>query len=289
MSTPFTPSERHSKTGVSKVEQYKWKPLDKPGELKYLPKSALYVDHRYQRQATKPRVLKIASELTWAAFGVLLVAKRPGDARLYVFEGQHRYLAAMLRSDVTNVPCIVFDSTDIQEEAEAFLKANTGRRMPTALEKWRAAIVCKDELIVYCDTLIRTIGRVPASQTGPSQVRCLSALVAAAKRNRSALESVWPLVAELVRGKPFHERIFEGLLYIEEHLPNGESLSDKRWRDRLERVGAEKLLDGANRGAAFFSKGGAKSWATGILETLNKGCRIQIVLQSSEISPSQGA
>ena len=97
-----------------------------PGELLYLNKNILEIDHSYQRNAKNARVLKLARRWNWLSCGVLTVAKRSG--RYYVVDGQHRLMAALKRADIDQLPCLVFESSEMREEAVAFRDANKERR-----------------------------------------------------------------------------------------------------------------------------------------------------------------
>jgi hypothetical protein len=284
MKTPISKSEVNSATGMSKLNQYGWVLKDKPGELVWLPKSELLVDHSYQRAAAHKRVLNIAREWSWLACGVIIVAKREDGQRLYVVDGQHRVLAALKRSDIERLPCLLFRTDSAKEEAAGFFDANTGRRLPTSLEKWKAQLMRGDETTMFADALIRNSGRQAGNDTGPGYVRCLTAMLRAVDSDREALGQLWPLVVEICNGKPLHERIFEGLFWLDQHLEQGESLTDKRWRERVVRVGFQGLLDSAQRASTFYARGGAKVWALGMLEALNKGCRIQLTLRDGAIA-----
>jgi hypothetical protein len=96
------------------------------------------------------------------------------------------------------------------------------------------------------------------------------------------LTRLFPLIGIVCVGKPVHERILDGLLYIETHLPDEQSLIDKEWRKRMLRVGYDGLLDAANRFAAAYSKGGARVWAVGMVEAMNKGCRNRMEMAAKE-------
>lgn len=272
-------NEVNPATGAIKVKQYGWELKDKPGYLVWLSKSELLVDHSYQRKAKHTRVLHIAQKWSWLACGVIVVAKRKDEQRFYVVEGQHRVLAALKRSDIDRLPCLVFKTESAKEEAAGFYDANTGRRMPTSLEKWKAQLMRGDATTTFVDALIRQAGRVASNTTGPSDVRCLTALLRAADSDCEMLSRMWPLVVEVCQGQAMHERVFEGLLWLEARLPEGQSLTDKRWRERVTRVGFAGLLDAAQRAATFYARGGAKVWGLGMLEALNKGCRIHLALR----------
>jgi hypothetical protein len=269
----------NSRTGMSKVKQYGWDLKDKPGELVWLGKGDLLVDHSYQRMAVHKRVLNIAQKWSWLACGVIVVAQRDNDQRFYVVDGQHRVLAAMKRIDIDRMPCLVFRTEGAKEEAAGFYDANTGRRLPTGLEKWKAQLMRGDATTTFVDSLIRQAGRVAGNTSGPNEVCCLTAILRAAQSDRELLGRIWPLVADVCHKQALHERVFEGLLWLEARMPSGQSLTDKRWRDRVMRVGFAGLLDASNRAAAFYARGGPKVWALGMLEALNKGCRVHIALR----------
>ena len=270
--------EVHSRSGISKVKQYGWGLKDSPGELVWLNKNELFIDHSYQRDASRSRVMAIAQNWSWLAAGVIVVAKREEDQRFYVVEGQHRVLGARKRSDIERLPCIVFKTESAKQEAAGFYDANTARKLPTTLEKWKAQLMRGDATTIFADDLIRQAGRVPSNTSGPSDVRCLTALLRAVDTDREMLCRMWPLVVEVCHGQSIHERVFEGLMWIEAHLPEGQSLTNKRWRERVTRVGFAGLLDAAQRAATFYARGGQKVWGLGQLEALNKGCRIHIAL-----------
>lgn len=67
-----------------------------------------------------------------------------------------------------------------------------------------------------------------------------------------------------------------GLHHIESKMPEGESLTDSRWRERVLQAGYERLLQAAGSAAAYHARGGAKVWADGMLKEMNKGRRIRL-------------
>ena len=119
---------------MTKIERYKWLSTNAPGDLEYIHKTLLIVDHAYQpyqRPFNPAKARRIAGDLNWAAFGVLLVARRR-DGRLYVFDGQHRHAAAMLRSDIQKLPCAIFNlEGSIEDEATTFLVVQKERKALT--------------------------------------------------------------------------------------------------------------------------------------------------------------
>lgn len=276
----MTSTEVNARTGKAKVEQYKWLLTGEPGELLYLAKTVLEIDHSYQRTAKNARVLRLAKRWNWLACGVLTVAKRAG--RYFVVDGQHRLMAALKRSDIERLPCLVFESADMRDEAVAFRDANKERRPITTFEQWNADLVAQDEPTLFAHALITNAGRTPSQTAGPTTVRCLSAVVAAARNAREELVRVWPLAVQVCQGNALHERVLGALMYLECNLIEGQSVADKRWRDKILRLGYKGILDASQRAAAFYAKGGPKVWALGVMQELNKGSRTHTLSMRGE-------
>lgn len=275
-----TNSERNTRTGISKVEQYKWLMTGQPGKLAYLSKSLLEIDHTYQRLAKNQRVIKLAKRWNWLACGVLTIAHRGG--RHYVVDGQHRLMAALKRADIEVLPCLVFESAEVRDEAIAFRDANKERRPITTFEQWHADLVAGDEPTMFANALIESAGRTPSQSAKAGTVRCLSAVVLAARTNREDLVRVWPLVVEVCAGQPLHERVFGALMYLEGFAKDGQSITEKRWRERVLKLGYQGIVNAAATAAAFYSKGGPKVWALGVMEQLNKGCRTKLLAMRTD-------
>ena len=274
--------ELNPRNGKTKVDLYKWLMTGKPGELLYLAKTALEVDHAYQRTAKNARVVKLAKRWNWLACGTLTVANRGG--RYYVVDGQHRLMAALKRSDVERLPCLVFESSDMLYEAVAFRDANKERRPITTFEQWKSDRVAQDEPTLFAHKIITNAGRIPSQTAGPTTVRCLTSVVAAARNAREELNRVWPLAVQVCQGNALHERVFGALMYLECNLAEGQSVANKHWRDKILRLGYKGILDSTNRAAVFYAKGGPKVWALGVIQELNKGSRTQTLASRGEVA-----
>ena len=256
---------------VDKVTRYGWTMQDKPGVLMDIRKDLLNVDLSYQRPLNVAKVQQIASNWSWISFGALVVAEREGV--YFVCDGWHRASAAMRRSDVSLLPCVVFQTFDKTAEAKAFVDVNTGRKAVTALAKYRASVVAKDPTALWLQSAVQAIGlEFTANSSKPSDIRAVAWCmgIAADPKNRAALQAVLEVVAALSRAANLHvnDRLLHGLWYINRNCDGG--LTNKRLLKRLHEVGARKLLDAAYRAAAYYAGGGAKVWASGMLEELNK-------------------
>ncbi|MFM2042093.1 MAG: hypothetical protein RLY86_669 [Pseudomonadota bacterium] len=118
-----------------------------PPELRWLPLSALYIDHRYQREVSQDggrNVGHIIERFRWRDFGVLLVAAMP-DGRYAVIDGQHRYLAASCHPAVTDVPCAIVSAEEMPEQARTFVAVNRDRKALNAFQLHHANVAAGDK------------------------------------------------------------------------------------------------------------------------------------------------
>lgn len=260
---------------VDKVARYQWKLRDRPGDQLWIPKEQLLVDHGYQRTANDKKIIQIASNWSWVACGSITAARRSEDGagRLYVVDGQHRVLAAQRRSDIRTMPCLVFEIDGVNEEATGFLAANTLRKPLDGVAKFRALVMTGDREALFVKGLVDISGRTVAPNTNAGTIACVTALMAYARRYSRELERIWSLLIRLCEGRGFHERIMRGLCFIESHLPEGESITRTRWANKIEQIGFDELLNSAARASSFYSRGGDKIWAEGMLQAINKSVR----------------
>lgn len=256
--------------GVDKIKFYNWKVSGRPGELKMIAKHALQINEVYQRSATLSKVLSLAKDWSWVGCGAIVVAHRKGS--YWVIDGQHRVLAALRRSDIFDMPCIVFELSDIQEEAQGFLDLNTNRKAVSTYAKHKALVAAGDEVAIFVQHEIDRLGLRPAMDTKtPGTIQCFGWCMKRASENRATFSRVLELTTEISNADnvAIRERLLDGLIYIHNNLPGG--LSDKRLLERIKAKGATALFNAANKASAFYGKGGAKVWADGILQEINKG------------------
>lgn len=263
-------TERH--LGLAKEVLYKWTSRNVPGELKYVHKSTLLIDHSYQRELNDSKRQRIASKFNWAAFGVLVAARRK-DGKLYLIDGQHRLAAARSRTDIRDVPVVIFDLEDsIAAEAQDFLVTNKDRRALTGLESFRALISVGDEAALTVQRLIESINRQPGP-TGAGTVACVAYLCKAATVDAAALERAWPVIAEICEGQNIDNRLVAGLVTLERRVIDSKeqrrSISDALIRQAFLAAGYLKLLRAISESAAYYKRGGEVVFARGCLNVLN--------------------
>lgn len=261
--------------GVNKTSRYGWTTKDEPGELKNIHKNSLKIHPDYQRDAIPSKIKEITSNWSWIAAGAVIVGERNGE--LWVIDGQHRVLAAKRRSDISHLPCLVFKTNSIKQEAIGFLDLNTGRKPVSSIAKFKAMIAAGDEAACIVQKTLDSLGVTPkATANKAKEIKSIAWAVKRAGENPQKFELVMRIATELSHDVPLQERLLDGLWYINERIDGG--IEQKRIYDRLKAVGARRLLDAASKAAAYYVRGGAAVWAAGMIEELNRGLQKRFVL-----------
>lgn len=58
-----------------------------------------------------------------------------------------------------------------------------------------------------------------------------------------------------------------------DHIGQKLNLEDPRLRNRILSIGVIRLMEGANSASAYYSRGGPKVWADGMMKEINHGLR----------------
>ena len=262
---------------MDKITRYGWTLQDAPGSFKYISKNSLLVPIEYQRTQIERKVLDISSKWSWFGCGVIIVAYR--DGLHWVVDGQHRVAAALRRSDIKELPCMVFDSSDIASEAQAFVIVNVGRKPVTAIDKLRALSVSENEDAAFLTSTLDSLNlRLAKTATKGLDIKCVSACQKMIGVSRLRFVAAITLAAKLSLqdNTPVNERVLSALFYLDGNLPYG--LDTPRFKERVLQMGNVALLESAVRAAAYYAGGGYKIWAEGMLALLNKGLRNHFVL-----------
>lgn len=267
----------HTPQGVDKVKRYGWTVQDEPGEIRMLHKNVLQVHPAYQRDLVQQKVSEISAAWSWVAMGALVVGERGGE--FWVIDGQHRAAAAKRRSDITHLPCVVFKTVDVQQEARGFLTIQTMRKPVTAVAKQKAMVAAGDDVAAFVQEQCAALGlRIVGYSTSAGQIKCVAWCHRRAAENREQFRAVLTLGAELCTRDdlPVGQRLLEGLWVL--NAKCGQGLADPRLVKRLREKGARVLVDAANRAAAYYADGGSRVWAQGMLAEINKGLQRKFVM-----------
>lgn len=253
---------------------------DKPGTFMQIEKELLLLDERYQRTQSAVKVAVMASKWSWQACGCILVAHRkvPSAVKFYVFDGGHRVAAAKKLAEITTLPCLVFEAMSVSDEAESFLKVARERRPISGLERFKAEVTAKDQTAKLVQEMVHLAGR----KVGKDDVACVRAIGDCLNRDERVFRKIWQCVAELTIGQTLSEILVQGMFYLERHLAGGDSISDTVHRTRIFTVGAQQLVWAAKKAAAYYTRGGPKTWARGMLDELNKGRSVNILKLKGE-------
>ena len=256
--------------GVDKLDRYGWKLQDKPGKLMQINKSEICFDESYQRSKNRAKIFSIARDWSWMAMGVITIASR--DGIFYAVDGMHRVSAAMLRSDIFDLPCIVFETEEVVDEAKGFVQANTLRKAVSTADKHRALVLAQDPDAMFVQRLLDNSPFIFAySSSTPNAVKCFGVLTKLAKVKPSPLTRAWTLVCDICEGRFLNERILEGIVFLAERAD--QDITVGKWRKRILDVGFDGLKGGAESASAYYARGGARVWADGMLTAINKGMR----------------
>ena len=255
--------------GQDKVARYGWIMESGPGRFELINKRLLHVNvDDYQREHTRAKALELASKWSWIACGALIVACR--DGKYWVVDGQHRKVAADKRSDIKELPCMVYDIDSIKEEAVAFLAANTNRKPVSAVSKFKAQVASGNKTAKLVLDVISSAGlRIATASKEVGDFKSVSLAMDLAERDENAFSDVMHLAGELCADarSPLHQKVLAGLYYIITHIEGG-AKNDRLYK-RIKQVGMKALMEGATKAHAYYGKGGAKVFADGMLNVIN--------------------
>lgn len=266
---------------MHKQDKMGWTTVDEPGVPFLANKMDLDVDMTYQRSmVSQARVMEIARQWSYVACGSIICAER-ADGKLYVIDGQHRVLASLKRSDIVELPCLVFKSKGSDQEAHAFFRANCTRGNVSPYDKLRALLAAGDKLSRDAVTLMDEQGYKPSgSGGGPNSVKCISTFVAAMRSNPNVLRRVWPLIAKLHDGIGIKKTVFDAIIYIGKF--GSEDIASTDWERRILKQGLHRIESNIDRAIMLLQRSNPKLVAQAALEVINKGVSSSKRIELSE-------
>lgn len=264
--TIFRPSPRDPRHFVPDVDDH--------GKFLRIPKRNLHLDKSYQRDRIVQRaVQRIAHHWSWIACGSLSVSQRTEDDKYYIYDGGHRWTAAMLLPKINELPCLVFNMPDARSEAVGFLATNVERHSINRIHAHKAELKSGSPRAMLVDELAREAGRTIGAPADKTHISCVSALERCAAQDATALQRVWPVIAEICRDQPMLSMFVVGLWAAERRMPYGQSLADERWRSRLMRSGPMSLERDIRGAIAVSGVRSEKALAQGVEMSINRGLR----------------
>lgn len=271
--------------GMTKIDRYKWVVKDGPGVLMMINKHDLRVNPEYQRSLVESKVRSMSASWSWLACSAITVGMRGGVC--WVIDGQHRVVAAMRRADITELPCVVFELEDIRDEAQGFLDINNLRKPMTSVDRLRASAVAGDEAAKQFELLCRRLNfTLTRNGNAPGTIKSASWGMRRMAEDPVATTIVMELAADLcvTDHVAIQERLLGGLWYL--HKNCEADLTHAKFRQRIKACGAKSLVEEAYKASAFYSRGGDRIWAIGMLNRINKGLRMRFRMRGDETDDS---
>lgn len=261
-----------SRKRVSKIERYGWILRDLPGVFMEIDKNELNIDYSYQREdINHAKILEIARAWSWVGCGAILVAVRP-DGTWFVFDGQHRVLAAKKRADVTTLPCMVYECDSIQQEAAGFLITNDQRKPVTAIGKFKSLVIAEDAVAIHVQDAIAKHGlEVSKCAAKPGQIKCIKRCQIICTVDKDSFDKAIAVAVDLCRDNCLiHDDLLNGLFVCHRRY---RLLDDKRFLKRLFDVGPDAIMDAIRKTHGYRGTGGDQTVREGVLLAVNKGLR----------------
>ena len=260
-----------SQSGLDKGPRYNWIIRNAPGEFLMIPKADLEVDHGYQRnKVSQRRVDELCRTWDWIACGCLVVSLRD-DNKWYVLDGQHRKLAADQRSDIHELPCLVFETSGRREEAIGFLSINQGRVGVAGLDRYKAQLLSGDNTAQALDALLHRTGHKFGHTAAGKTVSCVMCLYALMQEDPGRLTRLWPLIADLHPDCAMTDCVIKGLWAVDKWLePSGRSITESPYREKLLALGGIGLNAEIRREMAIVGFGGVRVNGCAVAKYINK-------------------
>ncbi|QUT04822.1 hypothetical protein KFK14_17550 [Sphingobium phenoxybenzoativorans] len=189
-------SPQPTRTAVARKAKFA-PPLGMPPSIENRNPAELNIDDGYQRSIdtgpSKALIERIARSWDWRMCLPLVVSKRD-DGSLWVIDGQHRHAAAMLRGDISYLPCCVGVYGSVADEAAMFVAMNRARRAINRLDDFHAAQAGGDAEALQIAELIEAAGFTVSRKTGvaswvPGEVAFTSAIGAVLRKHGAAVVS----------------------------------------------------------------------------------------------------
>lgn len=261
---------------VDKVKRYNWEPSTPPGQFMMISKNEIKIDLSYQREEVSgAKIIHIAKTFDWALFGVVSVVKSKDG--YFAFDGGHRLRAAKLRSDVKDIPCMVFSVNDVSSEADLFLDKNTLATNVKALDKHRAGLVSKRMDAIIVEKLVRSSGyKFASTAAGEFTTAAVGTVYRMVKKNATVAEKSFSILAKVAQGMPIKNEELTGLHYL---ITVNPSIDFETFPlNNMLRVGIGKVQEEIQRYKHYKGKGGEKVYAEGMLTIINHGQQKQKVV-----------
>ncbi|WP_054310003.1 ParB/RepB/Spo0J family partition protein [Mesorhizobium sp. 1M-11] len=254
---------------------------EKP-DLEWVRIDRIDVDRNYQRPLKPRLVKKILAKFAWRKFGAVVLSRQEGG-RYTIVEGQHRWKAASLHPNVTEIPAIVVEHADTADEAGSFLAINRDRQAVTSVEQYWAGLTAGDEWAMAVSRVLQAANCDVVPEPGhyrPNLTASIGAIDRCLKRyghgaTRRALlviRAAWPDDSKSLRGT-----LITALARI--IRANDKTINEADLANALRRESFAKLTAHAEAFRKLSGGSSETALSKALVEIYNKGKRVnQIVI-----------
>ncbi len=203
------------------------------------------VDPNYQREVATKHVKTITEDFDPDIFGALLVNYRQGDDyRLWVYDGQHRLVAAK-QLGISEVPYIVTNGghpRTVGEEARKFQKLNFNRKSVTPWNRYRALRVDGDPMMIALDRAVANVGWKVGPKADGNTVPVPPLIAIYKKSQEDGLAQVLTLARDLWADDPraTDQAVLKGLHLF--WLERGETIDVEAFQRKLGVIEPREIL-----------------------------------------------
>ncbi len=201
-----------------------------------------------------------------------------------VIDGQNRVMAAMRRSEVTALPCVIVSTTGSDtnrraEEAAAFLSLNGNRRNVTANQRYTAGLIARDATAMAIERVVSDAGlTVAIGGNKAGSVAFVNELGKSICRiGAETTVFVLKLCASMPSEKAISVRLFRAVCHIRATKPSGRALDDMFW-GLLAKTPADVADVAMNKYVASCGLTSPRVWANALILEVNKSVRNKYAL-----------
>lgn len=255
---------------VDNIKKNKWKLVDKPGEFFQIPKKDLFIDIDYQRtKINEMRINAFAANWSWVKCGVLTISIR--NNQWFIVDGQHRKLAADKRSDITTLPCMLYELNSVPNEAMAFVDINTSKTTVGAFDKFKAMILGGDPIAIELNNLFKKYGYKASHNTGVKNIACLMTAWRLFKKDSKLFNKIWPAITEINQDSNITNEILTAVFYTEKHANKYKlTIIENPIKTYLVKAGGRLINAEIRKEIQIIGKGGARILSNALIKLILK-------------------
>jgi hypothetical protein len=243
-----------------------------------ISKNELFVDYTYQRERLdEARITHIAKTFNWELFGAIIVADRGADKligqRYAILDGGGRLIAARMRADINNLPCLVFPVTNKEHEARVFAELNIIRTNISGIQKYKASLVYKNQTSIDIQKIFDAYGVKVGKAKSPMSCEAMNVCIVQCSLSKEDFSETISILSIICRDYPITQYLLKTIFYL---LRNVEGLDIPerhiKFRERIIKVGATQFQISA-RNLATAQLKGDRYMAEAALSLINRNLK----------------